>query len=159
MIDDLKQLNRLIASHWLGRLNAEQEAYLDHTRVCIGRLAHSTAELTLLLNHLKQESASALHVGELNRRYLTFVRLAAKEANAGRPDLLIQLGITLKQASWVRNLSDEDLDRLAFGISAPMIRFARRVFQRGVALHTKVGEQHAAALVSARPPVRGVELP
>ena len=150
MIHDLQQLNRWIASHWLGRLDAHQEAYLAHARICIGRFAHSTAELTLLLDHLK-ESASAFHIGELNRRYLAFVRLAAKEATAGRPDLLIPLGITLSQASWLGSLSDDDLDRLAFGIGAPMVRFARGVFQRGVALHARVGAQHAAALVSAQP--------
>ena len=155
MIHDLQQLNRFIASHWLGRLDAHQEAYLAHARVCIGRFAYSTAELTLLLDHLK-ESASALHIGELNRRYLTFVRLAAKEANAGRPDLLIQLGITLTQASWLGSLSDEDLDRLAFGIGAPMVHFAQRIFQRGVALHARAGAQHAAALVSAQPRVSRV---
>jgi len=157
VIDDLQQLNRLIASHWLGRLDADQEAYLNHARVCIGKLAHSAAELALLLAYLKQESTSALHVGELNRRYLHFARLASKEATAGNPDLLIRLGISIQQASWLRNMTDEDLERLAFGWGAPMIRFARRVFQRGVALHVRVGEQHAAALVSAQPSSSGAE--
>ena len=156
MIDDLQQLNRLIARHWVGCLNADQEAYLCYTGVCIARLAHSTAELTLLLDFLKQEDRSALHVGELNRRYLLFVREACIEANAERPDLLIRLGITLEQASWLRKLSNDDIDRLAFGCGAPMVRFAARAFQRGVSLHAYVGKQHAAALVSAGPPANRV---
>ena len=152
MIDDLQLLNRLIARHWLGRLDADQEAYLKHTRVCIARLAQSTAELTLLLDFLKEANPTALQLGELNRRYLLFVREACMEANTEHPDLLIRLGITLEQAGWLQKLSNDDIDRLAFGCGAPMIRFATRAFQRGVSLHAHVGRQHAAALVSAGPP-------
>lgn len=157
MNDDLTQLNRVIASHWLGRLDPEEEAYLSHTHVCIGQLAHSAEELARLLDCFRQERPSSLAVGALNRRYLTFARLAAKDAMGGNADMLVKLGLTLTQAHWLGHLSDEDLDRIAFGIGSPLVRFMRRAFQRGVGLHAQAGKQHAAAFVAARPSSRDAQ--
>jgi hypothetical protein len=154
MNDDLTQLNRVIAAHWLGRLDPDEEAYLSHTHVCVGQLAHSAEDLARLLDCFRQERPSSLAVGELNRRYLNFARLAAKDAMAGNPDMLVKLGLTLRQAQWLGHLSDDDLDRIAFGIGTPMVRFTRRAFQRGVGLHAQAGKQHAAAFVAARPSSR-----
>jgi hypothetical protein len=150
MIDDLRQLNRLIASHWLGHLDAEEGAYVDFASVCVGQLAHGATELTQLLSRLQQQGWNLLSVGELNRRYLAFARLAAKDATADSLDMLVRLGITLRQAAFLRTLSDEDLDRLAFGCAGPMMRFAAQAFRRGVRLHPQAGKHHAAALVAAR---------
>jgi len=149
MIDDLRQLNRLIASHWLGHLDAEEEAYVNFASVCIGQLTHGATELSQLLSRLKQESWSPLTVGELNRRYLTFVRLAARDASVESLDMMVRIGITLRQAAFLRALSDEDLNRLAFGCAGPMMRFAAQTFRRGVRLHALVGQHHATAFVTA----------
>ena len=50
----------------------------------------------------------------------------------------------------LNELSDEDLDRLAFGWRAPIIRFASQAFDRGTALHAQAGRHHATAFVAAR---------
>src|SRR5262245_45348905 len=136
---DLEKLNRCIAAHWLGNLDPDQEIYLCYASMCIGKLVHSASALAELLNDLKQKQLDRLHVGKLNRRYLRFARLAAKEAAAGQLDLLVRLGITVDQAELLRNLTDEDLDRLAFGWEGPIIQFASQAFDRGAALHVQAG--------------------
>jgi len=124
---------------------------LSHTRVCVGQLPHAAEELSRSLTYLREESPRSIHFAELNRRYLQFARLAAKDAMADSPEMLVCLGITLPQAEFLRNLSDDDLDRLAFGWGNPIVRFTRRAFQRGVELDTLAGQQHATAFVTARP--------
>ena len=82
-MDDLEKLNRQIASHWLGHLDAEQEAYLDYTSVCLGHLTHSATEIPRTLDPPNPDRLNSLLVARLNRRYLRFARLAATEAAAG----------------------------------------------------------------------------
>lgn len=153
-MDDLEKLNRRIAAHWLGNLDADQEAYLGYASMCVGQLTHSASELVELLRGLKQKQFDALHVAKLNRRYLRFARLAAKDAAAGKLDMLVRLGITLEQAELLRNLTDDDLDRLAFGWERPIIRFASQAFGRGTALHVQAGKHHATAFVAAHSSAR-----
>jgi hypothetical protein len=150
MIADLSELNRLIAQHWLGHLSQEEEAYVHYASVCIGQLEHSAHELTQLLSRLNEERWAALSTGELNQRYLRFVRLAATDASLDSIDSLVRLGITMRQAAFFRALSDADLERLAFGCAGPMMRFAVHTFKRGVRLHSAAGRHHATALVAAR---------
>jgi tryptophanyl-tRNA synthetase len=146
-MSDLLELNRRIAEHWLGRLDAEQEAYLGHVAVCIGQLDHSAADFAQILTY---SNHNPLPVARLNRRYLRFARLAAKEVAAGRPEMLVALGIDLDQAALFRRLTDEEVDRLAFGWNAPIVQFADKLFRRGAALHERAARQHAAALVATR---------
>lgn len=149
-MDDLEKLNRDITVHWLGRLDANQEAYLSYASTCVGQLTHNASELAERLHGLKQNQQDSLQVAKLNRCYLRFARLAAKDAAAGKIDMLIRLDITLDQAELLNNLTDEELDRLAFGWGSPIIGFASHAFERGVALHAQTGRHHATALVAAR---------
>jgi hypothetical protein len=150
MIDDLREINRLIARHWLGKLDPDQEDYIGFTPVCVGQCSHGAAELAQVLARLKEDAWSRHSVGELNRRYLTFARLAARDMSAEGLDMLLRLGLTLRQAAFLRALSDSDLDRLAFGSAGPMMRFAAQSFRRGVTLHVQVSQHHATALVAAQ---------
>ena len=43
--NDLEKLNRRIASHWLGNLDARQQTYLGYASTCLGLLQHSATEL------------------------------------------------------------------------------------------------------------------
>lgn len=147
-MDDLIDLNRRIAEHWLGGLDAEQETYLTYTSVCLGQLTHSAAELAHVLACSKQEHHNSLPVAKLNRQYLNFARLAAKDVAAGKPEMLIRLGINLAQAKVLGDLTNEKVDRLAFGWDGPIIRFASQAFRRGVALNVRAAKIHATALVA-----------
>jgi len=158
-MDDLEKLNRHIAAYWLGRLDTEQEAYLSYTSTCVGQLAHGASELAERLRGLNQKQQDSLHVAKLNRSYLRFARLAAKDAAAGKIDMLIRLNITLEQAELLRDLTDEELDRLAFGWGSPIIRFASHAFERGAALQAQVGKHHATAFVAACTSVRNEKRP
>jgi hypothetical protein len=144
-LDDLHLLNRHIAEHWLGHLDGRQEQYLAHVSVCLGELVPSAGELAALL---ASGRANPLPVARLNRRYLRFARLAAKEVAAGRPELLVRLGIDLEQAALLRRLSDEEIDCLAFGWQGPIVRFAQDTFTRGATLHERAALHHAAAFVA-----------
>lgn len=147
-MDDLIKLNRSVAAHWLGILDSDHEAYLSYAPVCLGQFPHSVAQLAEVAGRAKLKHHNCLSVAQLNRQYLRFARLAAKDVAAGKLEMLIRLGITLEQAEVLGNLSDEALTRLAFGWEGPIVRFAREAFQRGVALHVRAAKHHATAFVA-----------
>lgn len=147
---DLMKLNRRIAAHWLGSLDAEQEAYLSYLPVCLGQFTHSPAELAEVLARPNQQHHNSLPVAKLNRQYLRFARLAAKDVAAGKLDMLIRLGVTLEQAEVLGNLTNWAVNRLAFGWDGPIILCASQAFNRGVALHFSAAKHHATAFVATR---------
>ncbi len=151
-MDDLVQLNRSIAKHWLGSLSADQEEYLRYVSVCLAQLIPDAAELTGVLACARQEHLNSLSVAKLNRQYLRFARLAAKDVAAGKIEMLIRLGVTLEQAEILGALTNRALNRLAFGWDGAIVRFAGSAFQRGVALHGRAGRHHATAFVAIRLP-------
>ncbi len=158
-MDDLIQLNRRIAQHWLGSLDPNQEAYLSYVSVCLGQLTHSAAELNEVLACFKQEQDDLLRVAKLNRRYLNFARLAAKDAIAGKPEMLLKLGITLEQAEVLAKLTDGELARLAFSWKGPIVRFASQAFSRGAALRVRAAKHHATAFVATRTQTKTTDRP
>ena len=146
-MDDLLELNRRIAEHWLGRLDPRQETYLTYVSVCLGELVPSADRMAEVL---ASTSANLLPVAMLNRHYLRFARLAAKEVAAGKPELLIKLGIDMAQAERLRHLTDEQVDRLAFSWGGPIVRFDRDTFTRGAGLQERAAMHHAIAFVTTR---------
>ena len=148
-MDDLAKLNRRIALHWLGILDADQEAYVAHASVCLGQFPHSAAKLAEFLAHSKLPHHNSLPVAKLNRQYLRFARLAAKDISSGKHKMILTLGITLAQASALGNLTNEAMNRLAYGWDGPIIRFARRAFERGIALRVYGAKHHATALLAS----------
>ena len=152
-MDDLTKLNRRIAAHWLGGLDIDQEEYLRYASVCLGQFIHSNVDLAEVLARPKQTHHNSLSVAKLNRQYLRFSRLAAKDAAAGKPEMLVRLGITLEQAEAMANLTNEEINWLAFGWNeGPIIRFAMQAFISGAALDARVAKHHAAAFVATRSP-------
>jgi len=155
-MDDLLQLNRSIAEHWLGKLDGRQEEYLGYTPVCLGDLACSAAELAQTLEASKKTRADRLRILELNRRYLQFARLAAKDVAAGKLEMLIKLGINMAQAAVLGQLSDEDIALLALAWQGPIVQFASRSFRQGTAMHEGAAKQHARALLATKPQLNTV---
>ena len=152
-MDDLTELNRCIAEHWLGHLDAAQEEYLGYTSVCLGQFSYSSDYLAQALRAARIARENALRVLELNRRYLTFARLAARDVAAGNPDMLIQLGITLELAEWLGKLSDEDIGMLALTLKEPIVRFiSSQAFCRGAAMQSAAAKHHATALIVTSAP-------
>ena len=149
-MDDLTKLNRTIAEHWLGRLNPDQEDYLTYTSICLGQFNHSSDEIAEFLARTKQGTYDPLRSAKLNRRYLHYARLAAKDVASGKLEMLINLGITLEQAEMLAKLTNGELSRLAFVWDGPIIRFASEAFTRGAALHVRAAKHHAAAYVATR---------
>ncbi len=149
MIDDLRSMNRSIVELWLGKLDRDQESYLEFAPVCIATPAHSPTEVAQLLSRLRSESWNRKAVGELNYRYLQLARLAAHDQTDVGIEMLIRLNVSLKQAELLRHLSDADIALLAMGSAGPMMRFAPLTFRRGVNLHRQAGKHHATALVAA----------
>ncbi len=145
-MDDLIELNRRIAAHWLGRLNANAEQYLLHICVCLGQFLPTSGDLAQALSPAKQTHYNSLPVAKLNRQYLRFARLGSKDVAAGRLEMLIILGITLEQASALARLTNSDITRLAFGWNGLIIDFAYESFKRGAALQTEAATHHATAL-------------
>lgn len=154
MITDLQQLNRTIASHSLGPLTEDQLAYLGHATVCVGQLVYTAAALRTILSTLRKKTRGGMLVVDLNRRFLQFARLASTESAANHPEALLALGITWEHAVFFRELSDEDIECLAFGLGTSIVRLMKRELQGGTLLHAKAGSQHASAFVAARPPLR-----
>lgn len=150
MNQELHAINQRLAEHWLGRLTPEQEDYLQHASVCFGELSYSTRTLRRWVARLRRAHPKAPRIVVLNREYLRFARLAAKDALAHRPDNLIRLGITIEQAEFLRDISDDDVEHLALGMRRPIVRFPFRAFRRGARLHRRASRLHAAAFVAAR---------
>ena len=153
-MDELALINRCIAQHWCGDLNTDQEAYLDHMLVCLGQLAPSAAEMSSVLASSKSARENALCVLELNRRYLSFARLASKDAAAGRPEILIKLGITAEQAAILAGLNDDEIALLALVWRRPIIEFATLSFAQGTAMPGNAARLHATAFIAASLPRR-----
>jgi hypothetical protein len=152
-MDDLIKLNRRIAVHWLGSLDADQEEYLSYASVCLGQFTHSNVDLAEVLARSKLMHHNSLPIAKLNRQYLRFARLAAKDAAAGKPEMLVKLGITLDQAERLATLTNEEVTRLAFGWDdGPIVRFPKQAFTRGAALHARAAKHHATAFVATRSP-------
>jgi len=147
-MDDLRELNCRIAEHWLGSLDPNQKAYLSYAPVCLGQLTHSAVALAQVLARSMQRDHDPLRVAKLNRQYLCFARLAAKDVAAGKLEMLIRLGLSLEQAELLGKLTDEELGRLALDWEGPIIGFASQAFAHGVALHVRAAQHHAAALVA-----------
>jgi hypothetical protein len=152
-MDDLVQVNRNIAQFWLGRLDARQEEYLSHAPVCLGELICSAAELAQVLAASKQARTDRLRILELNRRYLQFARLAAKDVAGGRLEMLIRLGLNLEQSTVLSQLTNDDVALLALLWQGPIVRFDSRSFRQGTALHAGAAQQHARAVLATRPPL------
>jgi hypothetical protein len=152
-MDDLFQLNRSIAEFWLGGLDPDQEAYLSHAPVCVGDLACGASELAQALAASKKARADRVRILELNRQYLQFARLAAKDAAAGKIDSLIKLGLNLDQASVLSQLTNEDVVLLALLWQEPIVHFASRSLLQGAALHTGAASLHARAMLATRAPL------
>jgi hypothetical protein len=67
---------------------------LRYATVCLGQFTHSAAELTGVLACAMQGHVNSLSVAKLNRQYLRFARLAAKDVAAGKFEMLVRLGVT-----------------------------------------------------------------
>lgn len=150
-MNDLLQLNRSIAEHWLGKLDAGQEDYLGHMPVCLGRLPFSAAELSNAMSVAKRVRNDTLRVLKLNRRYLLFARLAAKDVAAGKLDRLIKLGITLEQAAFLSSLTNDEVALLALIWQGPIVQFSGQSFKRGAAMQVGAAKHHAIAFIATRP--------
>lgn len=151
MTNDLHAMNVRLVEHWIGTLNAEQAEYVEHANVCFAQLASSTAALQRRLKHFQRLNRSAPRVVELNRSYLRFARLAAKDALSGRPDMLVRLAMTFEQARFLCDLTDEDIELIALGWKRPIMRFPHLAFRRGARLQRLAGRLHAASFAAARP--------
>jgi hypothetical protein len=147
-MDELFELNRSIAEHWLGKLDTDQENYLSLKPVCVGVLPHSAHELAHMLAASKKAHAQSLRVLALNRRYLNFARLAAKDAAAGKLEMLIKFGISLDQAQFLGSLSSEEVALLALAWQGPIVQFAMQSFVEGAAMPLSVAKHHAAASIA-----------
>lgn len=148
-MDDLTKLNRRIAKHWLGSLDSDQEVYLSYASVCLGLFIPDAAKLAQFLARSKQTHHNSLPVAKLNRQYLRFARLAAKDVTAGKVEMLVRLGVKLDQSELLSNLTNDELNRLAFGWDdGPIIEFDSQAFIRGAALHVRAAPYHATAYVA-----------
>jgi hypothetical protein len=147
-MDDLPELNRRIAEHWLGKLNASQEHYLGFTEVCLAQLPHSAEALANVLAASKKTRDDKLRVVALNRRYLSFARLASKDVAAGKVEMLIKLGINMSQARLLNNLSNEEIAWLALIWQGPIMHFRDRSFVKGAAMEPGAAKHHATAYMA-----------
>lgn len=151
MTDDLHATNRRLAEHCLGRLSSEQDDYLRHASVCFAQLPYSPKTLTRFIERLRRTHPHGPKIADLNRQYLRFARLAAKDALSNRPDVLIRLGVSIEQAIFLRDLSDDDIDHLVLGWKRLIVRFPVSAFRRGARLQQRVSRLHAESFVAARP--------
>ena len=147
-MEELVKLNRRIAAHWLGVLDPDQSAYLEYAAACLGEFRHSAAELARVLSFKRVLIPNSLPVAHLNRQYLRFARLAAKDVVAGNPEMALRLGVNHEQIMFLGSLTNRMVKQLAFAWDGPIIRFSRQAFVKGVALHQYSARHHATAILA-----------
>lgn len=152
-MNDLVRLNRSIAEYWLGKLDGPQEEYLGYAPVCLGDLACSAAELAQALEASKKSRVDRLRILELNRQYLQFARMAAKDVAAGKFEMLIKLGLNMDQVAVLGQLTNDEVALLALTWQGPIVQFASRSFRQGSAMHEGAAKHHATALLATKPPL------
>lgn len=150
-MDDLIKLNRRIAMHWLGGLDADQETYLNYVPVCLGEFSHSAAALAEFLTRSKHAHYNPLSVAKLNQQYLRFARLASTAVAAGKVEMLAGLTLDFSQAESLSQLNNAQINVLAFcWKDGEIIRFDTRAFIHGAALNARAARVHAIGFVATR---------
>lgn len=113
MDDDLSAINRAIAKHLLGDLNAQQEHFLRLKNTCLGRFALDQNHLAQLLASESHAAPTDLPVVYLNRDYLRFCKLVATQALGGAPYRLMVVGMSMATARMLAALAEADIKKVA----------------------------------------------
>ena len=149
-MDDLLDLNRRIAEHWLGKLDAKQEAYLRYASTCVACLTHDASAFVSFLAGPRHKHGNALPIANLNRHYLEFATVAGQEVTDGKLEMLLRLAISMREAEILARLTSDELNRISDGWLGLVIQLRSAALSRGLALHAPAGRLHAASLVTIR---------
>lgn len=146
-MDDLVELNLRIAQHNMGGLDQAQRDYLQSSSSCLARLTPTAEEMQKFLQSSSQSVSheNPLDVVSLNREYLNFVRLMAKDIIAGHTEKLVMMGLDWGQVELVAGLTNQKISQLAIYWPGLIFTFATTVVAQGARLHPSAAFFHATA--------------
>ncbi len=146
-MDDLIELNMRMAQHQMGDLNEAHRAYLAYATSCLARMLPSASELKRIIVHPESSpiQENPLAIMSVNREYLNYARLVAKDIISGQTEKLVILGMDWEQVEVVAKLSNQQITRLALRWNGLIYKFAMEVVAQGARLHPAAARIHAAA--------------
>jgi len=143
-MDDLRMLNERILAH-LGVSGPVSEHILQYVTICLGKLKPGATELT---GFIPGANKNTLDVTSLNRTYLDFARLVARDIISGHYDGLLVLGVDMAQARALANLNSQQIINMALRWGG-LIFTPASVCKHAEELHYKSHPHFATAILAA----------
>ncbi|MDK9702365.1 MAG: flagellar transcriptional regulator FlhC [Sulfuritalea sp.] len=147
-MDDLIELNRMLARLAWGRLSDAEETYLRHLPVCLGRIAPRADELRKFLNADPSGAENPLGIIQGNRAYLEYARLAGKDILAGKHVRLVETGFDWEDVQFLAQVTNLQIRTIAAQWNGAIYRFIGDKLKAGSALAHSVGKMHATVPLS-----------
>ncbi len=144
-MEDLIELNLRMAQHQMGELEEAQRTYLTYATSCLARLVPTSAEMKSILVADRMNHENPIAIVSINREYLNYARLVAKEIVSGQTEKLVILGMDWEQVELIAGMSNQQITRLAYHWKGLIYRFASDVVAQGARLHPAAARIHAAA--------------
>ncbi len=146
-MDDLVELNLRMAQHQIGDLDDAHRAYVLFSTGCLAQLQPSAADLK---RFIAQADGAHTHenpiaVMSLNREYLNYARLVAKDIVSGQTEKLVTLGMNWEQVEIIAGLSNQTIKRIALHWKGLVYEFSTEIVACGARLHPAAARIHAAA--------------
>ena len=149
-MDDLRDLNRAMGANALGSLTDAQAEFIEYATICLAELIPDAAQLAGFLARPAAPTRNPLPIVHLNRQYLDYARLAAKDFVAGATDKMIVMAFTPEQAALLDRLTNHNITHLALHWPGLVYRFRGELLRTVHALHRASVPYYAAAAIAVR---------
>lgn len=148
-MDDLLVLNNHIVTYLRGE-NVNLRSVLGVLPVCVAKLKPSATAMESALRTIStQVFENRAEVAGLNREYLAFARLIARDIRHGYFDGLIVLHIDMAQARVLAELTNQQINDLALRWRGPIFGASAAVTRKQLRMHPAAIAQYTVAVLAA----------
>jgi len=121
----------------------EVDHVMSSFNICLARLSVPAPEIRAWLDSSNRGPRNSLATAIINREYLEYARSRTKDLHRGRYSALVQLGLSFETASFMSQLSSEEVDRISDYFPQLLRADALESLSRAQALHPSVRPQFA----------------
>lgn len=147
--EDLIDLNLNIVRYGVGRnLSTAEREYVQNLPFCLAKLKPTAEVLRSFVSATAEtrHPKNSLDVISINRDYLNFARLVAKDILAGSTEEMVMVNLTWDQAVLLSGLTNKKITHIAACWEGLVFSFQSTTIARGAELHPFAALYHAAAL-------------
>lgn len=113
-MEDLIALNeRLLRSKYQHKWDDVLQSLTQKSPVIMATLRASLPEMDACLTNTRKKFSNPPDVADLNGSWLRYIRLSGKDVIGGRTHLLSSLRISMREVTFIANLSSAQIDKLA----------------------------------------------